>query len=357
MKDMQENKKVAVAMSGGIDSAVAALLIKQRGYDVRGTTMKLCEKILDDGSDAALADINDARAICQKLGIEHKVYTLSDEFKSTVIKDFIDTYMNGATPNPCVVCNRLLKFGKLLELELQDGADYIATGHYANIERDTNGRYLLKKAKDTKKDQTYVLWSLNQHQLSHTLFPLGRFTKPEIRKIGVDNGFVNAHKSDSQDICFIPDGDYASFIEKELGEKYPCGDYIDENGNILGRHKGMIHYTIGQRKGLGISMNKHIFVTEKNALNNTVTLADEDRLFKNRVVIRGINLIPFERIDGRMRVEAKIRYSQSQSPAFAEQTGDDEITLTFDTPQRAPARGQSAVMYDGDVVIGGGIIQ
>ncbi len=351
------NKKVTVAMSGGIDSAVAALLIKEQGYEASGATMKLCERILADGSDATLSDIKDARDICERLGIEHRVYHLSDEFHSTVIKNFIDTYMDGATPNPCIVCNRLLKLGKLLDLEAARGADYIATGHYANIEKDANGRYLLKKAVDGKKDQTYMLWSLSQHQLSHALFPLGELTKSEIREIGAQNGFINAHKSDSQDICFIPYGDYAAFIERETGRKYPCGNYIDEDGNILGKHKGMIHYTIGQRKGLGISMNKHIFVIDKNAADNTVTLADEDRLFGRKVVIRGINLIPFDKIEGKLRVEAKIRYSQTQSPAYAEQTGEDEITLTFDTPQRAAARGQSAVMYDGNTVVGGGIIQ
>ena len=250
-----------------------------------------------------------------------------------------------------------MKFGKLLELEKSIGTDYVATGHYANIERDVNGRYLLKKAADSRKDQTYMLWSLSQDQLSHSLFPLGSLTKAEIREIGAKNGFVNAHKSDSQDICFIPDGDYASFIEREIGEKYPAGKYIDEDGNILGDHKGMIHYTIGQRKGLGISMNKHIFVIKKDAQSNTVTLADEDKLFTSKVVIRNINLIPFDRLDSKMRVEAKIRYSQSQSPAIAEQTAENEITLTFSTPQRAPAPGQSAVLYDGDYVIGGGIIQ
>ena len=350
-------KKVTVAMSGGIDSAVAALLVKQQGYEVTGATMKLCDKILADGTDAAKADIDDAKKICDTLGVSHKVYDLSGEFGSIVIKDFIDTYMCGGTPNPCIVCNKNLKFGKLLDIEIASGADYIATGHYANIVEDENGRFLLKKAADPKKDQTYMLWSLTQEQLSHTLFPLGNLTKPEIREIGAQNGFVNAHKSDSQDICFIPDGDYAAYIEKALGNKYPEGNYVDEDGNILGKHKGMIHYTIGQRKGLGISMNKHIFVTKKDAENNTVTLADEDRLFKSKVIIRNINLIPFDKIEGKIRVEAKIRYSQSQSPAYAEQTGDDEITLTFDTPQRAPAKGQSAVMYDGDIVIGGGIIQ
>ncbi len=349
---MNQNINVTVAMSGGIDSAVAALLIKELGYNTVGATMLLCSNNLSANTDLA-----DAKAICDKLCIPYKVYNFEECFRDTVIKNFIDTYMGGGTPNPCVVCNKLLKFGKLLEREISSGADYIATGHYAQIEKDTNGRYLLKKAADEKKDQTYMLWTLSQHQLAHTIFPLGNMTKPKIRELGAKNGFVNAHKSDSQDICFVPDGNYTAFIENESGSSYPVGNYIDEDGNILGRHKGMIHYTIGQRKGLGISMNKHIFVINKDAHNNTVTLADEDRLFKNKVVIRGINLIPFDKLHGKIRVEAKIRYSQSSSSAYAEQTGEDEITLTFDDPQRAPARGQSAVLYDGDYVIGGGFIQ
>ncbi len=354
---MYKNNKVTVAMSGGIDSAVAALLLIKQGYSVDGATMLLCNRILKDGTNASLADIKDAQAICKSLGIEHKVLDMTEEFHSTVIKDFVDTYLDGATPNPCIVCNQHLKFGALLHRAIDMGADYIATGHYAKIEKADNGRYLIKKAEDAKKDQTYMLWSLSQHQLSHTLFPLGSLTKAEIRDIGAGAGFVNAHKSDSQDICFVPDGDYASFIEDKLGYAYPKGNYVDECGNVLGQHKGMIHYTIGQRKGLGISMGRHIFVTKKDAATNTVTLADEDRLFTNTVVIRNTNLIPFDRLDGRIRVEAKIRYSQATAPAYAEKTGEDEITLTFDTPQRAPARGQSAVMYDGDILIGGGIIQ
>ena len=344
-------------MSGGIDSAVAALLAINAGYEVSGATMRLCKKHDENGNDLSEQDIADAKAVCDRIGISHTVYSLEDKFHDTVIRDFIDTYLAGGTPNPCIVCNKFLKFGLLLDKAVSDGADMIATGHYARIERRDDGRFLLKKAADMQKDQTYMLWSLSQHQLSHTVFPLGDLTKPEIRKIGEDNGFVIAHKSDSQDICFVPDGDYASFIENELGYKYPEGDYIDEDGNYLGRHKGVIHYTIGQRKGLGISMGRHIFVTRKDAESNTVTLADEDRLFTNTVMIKGINLIPFDKIEGKIRVKAKIRYRHAESDAYAVQTGEDEITLTFDEPQRAPAKGQSAVMYDGDYVIGGGIIQ
>lgn len=349
-------KKVTIAMSGGIDSAVAALLLLRQGYDVCGATMRLCKKLSPEGIDGSDTDISDAAGVCSLLGIPHKAIDMSKKFDEIIIKNFIDTYKEGGTPNPCVLCNKAIKFGALLDEVLSSGADMIATGHYAKIE-EKDGRYLVKKAKDIKKDQTYMLWSLSQHQLSHTVLPLGDLTKDEIREIAEKNKFHIARKSDSQDICFVPDGDYASFIEEHTGEKYPEGDYIDENGNVLGKHKGVIHYTIGQRKGLGISMGRHIFVTDKDPVNNTVTLADEDKLFTDRVIIRNINLIPFDKLEGKMRVEAKIRYGQRQSPAYAEQTGDDEITLIFDEPQRAPAKGQSAVFYVGEYLIGGGIIQ
>lgn len=352
-----DTKSVTVAMSGGIDSAVAALMVSQAGYTVSGATMQLCKKISYDGADITNNDISDARSICNALGIAHRVYAFENEFHSSVIKNFIDTYLCGGTPNPCVLCNRLMKFGLLMDKELELGVDYIATGHYAQIEKSGSGRFLLKKSSDIKKDQTYMLWSLSQKQLAHTLFPIGQLTKAEIREIGERHGFVNAHKSDSQDICFIPDGDYASYIEKELGTKYPSGDYVDERGNVIGHHKGMIRYTVGQRKGLGISLGKHIFVTDKDPVRNTVTIADEDKLFKTKVVIKSINLIPFDVLNSPMHVEAKIRYSQGQSKAYAEQTDTDEITLTFEAPQRAPARGQSAVLYSDNYVVGGGIIQ
>ena len=353
---MNNKNKIAVAMSGGVDSGVCALLVKNSGVDTVGVTMGLCTP-----KDAAvpsdiLGDISDAKEICNKLGIEHTVYDFSREFYDKVISDFMQTYISGGTPNPCVVCNKYLKFGALLDMSMRDGADKIATGHYAKIEADPSGRFLLKRASDIKKDQTYMLWSLSQHQLSHTLLPLGEYTKPEIREIAEQNNLINAHKSDSQDICFVPDGDYASFISRESGYTPVPGNYIDMDGNILGKHKGVIHYTVGQRKGLGISMNRHVFVKDKDALNNTVTLSDEEYIFSKKITLKKINLIPFDSIDSQIRVQAKIRYSQKVSPATAIQTGEDEITLIFDEPQRAPARGQSAVMYDGDYVVGGGII-
>ncbi|MBE6548156.1 MAG: tRNA 2-thiouridine(34) synthase MnmA [Ruminococcaceae bacterium] len=354
---MNKNTKISVAMSGGVDSGVAGLLLKNEGYDIVGATMRLY--IPNDSSVPCntMQDIADAKKICEMLGIEHRVYEFEDLFYDRVIRDFTQTYIGGGTPNPCIVCNKLMKFGAFLDASISHGADKIATGHYAIIEKDSSGRYLLRKAKDKAKDQTYVLWSLDQFQLSHTLLPLGEYTKEEIRLIAEQNNLINAHKSDSQDICFVPDGDYASFIKREFGYTSEPGNYIDIDGNIIGKHKGIIHYTIGQRKGLGISVGRHIFVKEKNVLNNTVTLADEEHIFTRHVVINNINLIPFDGLDGKMRVEAKIRYSQKACPAVAEQTAHDEITLTFDEPQRAAAAGQSAVMYDDDYVMGGGIIK
>lgn len=353
---MDNKKKISVAMSGGVDSGVCALLVKNSGFDTFGATMKLYTPSDESVPSNTLKDISDAKEICNKLGIEHKVYDFSKEFYDKVINNFMHTYISGGTPNPCVVCNKYLKFGALLDMATRDGADKIATGHYAKIEEDPSGRFLLRRASDIKKDQTYVLWSLSQHQLSHTIFPLGDYTKPEIRQIAEQNNLINAHKSDSQDICFVPNGDYASFISRESGYISEPGNYIDMDGNILGRHKGIIHYTVGQRKGLGISMNKHIFVRDKDAEKNTVTLSDEEYIFSNRIILKNINLIPFDSIDSQIRVQAKIRYSQKVAPATAIQTGEDEITLLFDEPQRAPAKGQSAVMYDGDYVVGGGII-
>lgn len=354
-----KNITVAVAMSGGVDSSVCAHLVKEQNFDLFGATMKLYTPSNESATDRPCGtdkDILDAKSTCDKIGIEHFVYDFSGCFKKHVIDNFTQTYIAGGTPNPCIECNRHLKFGKLLDAARKDGADMIATGHYARIQKADNGRYLLMKAKDKNKDQSYVLWSLSQDVLSHTLLPLGEYTKDEIRAIANKEGFVNANKGDSQDICFVPDGDYASFITRETGYTASPGNYLDIDGNIIGKHKGVIHYTIGQRKGLGISMGRHIFVCDKNPESNTVTLADEEFIFKKEVKIKQINLISTDKIEGEIRAEAKLRYRQFPAPCRVIQSGEDELTLIFDTPQRAPAKGQSAVIYNGDIVVGGGII-
>ena len=341
-------EKVLVAMSGGVDSAVAALLIKEAGYDTAGVTMRLCDKETND--------IDDAKRICDAIGIEHYTVDLRADFERLVVGGFIDEYKNGGTPNPCVECNRTIKFGKLLAFAASLGYDKLATGHYAIVEKGENGRYLLKSARDKRKDQSYFLWSLTQDVLSRVLFPLGQMSKDEIRAIAAKNGFVNAHKSDSQDICFIEDGDYAGFIERTTKEIFPKGNFIDTNGKVLGEHSGIIRYTVGQRKGLGIALGKPAFVREKDPVANTVTLCEEAELYKTDIQAVRCN---FSAIDGMARPThlcAKIRYRQEASSAVVTQTSPSTFHLVFDEPQRAPAKGQSVVLYDGDTVVGGGII-
>lgn len=352
--------KVIVAMSGGVDSAVSAYLIGQK-YDAIGVTMKLHDEsdnlIYGENSCCSAQDIADAKSVCDKLGIPHEVHDFGASFKECVIKDFIDSYKNGATPNPCVVCNRKIKFDELMKMAMERDYDSIATGHYARIEKREDGRYLLKKALDLTKDQSYVLYSLTQNQLAHTIFPLGEMTKAYARELAESLGFANARKHDSQDICFIPDGNYVSFIERITGETFKKGNFIDLNGNILGTHEGIIKYTIGQRKGLGIALGEPMYVCNKNLKNNTVTLAKNSDIFASTLTASQINLISCDNIYSPIRVKAKIRYNQKEQPATVQQIDSDRIQVVFDEPQRAITRGQSVVLYDGDIVVGGGIIE
>ena len=343
-------KKAMIAMSGGVDSSVAALLAIHQGYRAVGSTMRL----LSDQNDH---DISDAKSVCERLRIEHHVFDMRREFDGEVMRRFADTYLSGETPNPCIVCNKYIKFGGLLRRARDLNCDYIVTGHYASVRYDEgSGRWLLVKAADRFKDQTYFLYMLSQEQLVGTLFPVGELTKQEVRELAESNGFVTSRKHDSQDICFVSDGDYVGFLERYLGMKFPEGAFIDMNGNVIGKHRGAIRYTIGQRKGLGMGFNKPMYVCRKDMAANTVTLGDNEDLFSRRVVARGVNMIAVPRIDRPIRVAAKVRYTQREEWATLEQTGEDEITLEFDSPQRAVAPGQAAVCYDGEVVICGGRI-
>ena len=354
------NEKVLVALSGGVDSAAAALILTEMGYKAAGATMKLCTR--DDGEtdgnsiSVPTQDIADAKKICDTLGIEHYAVSYNQSFCKNVIESFINEYKNGGTPNPCVECNRKIKFGVLLDFALERGFDKLATGHYAKIERSADGRYLLKCAADKNKDQSYFLWSLTQEQLAHVLFPLGEMTKNGIRALAAEHGFVNAHKSDSQDICFIPDGDYAKFIKEYTGETFPEGSFVDLDGKILGKHSGIINYTVGQRKGLGIALDKPAFVKEKNVVANTVTLCDDADLYSKTVTATSANFSAVDKLDTPTRLSAKIRYRHAPAMATVTQTSPSTFTVEFDEPQRAAAKGQSVVLYDGDTVVGGGII-
>jgi tRNA-specific 2-thiouridylase len=307
--------------------------------------------------------------VCFSIGIPHYVFNFTREFGTDVIDYFCNAYANGETPNPCIECNRRLKFGKLLHRAKELDCEKIATGHYARIEHtnasaksdikganNSSGRFLLKKAVDLRKDQSYVLYNLTRSQLEKTLFPLGSLTKPEVREIAAAHGFVNAKKHESQDICFVPDGDYAAFIENYTGRQTPAGDFTDRDGNVLGRHGGIIRYTVGQRRGLGITLGYPCYVTAVDPGANRVVLGTEADLYTKTVRLREINLIAADDLYSPVRCAAKTRYNQHEKPCTAEQTGTDEITLIFDEPQKAVTPGQAGVLYDGDTVIGGGVI-
>lgn len=356
-------KKVMIGMSGGVDSSVAAYLLKKQGYDVIGVTMKLWQDDNDnlielEGGCCSLSAVEDARRVCDKIGIPFYVLNFSDIFKEKVIKPFIDEYLNGRTPNPCIACNKHIKFEDFFNKARQIGCDYVATGHYAKIEKDEKtGRYLLKKSVTDKKDQTYALYNLTQEQLKHTLLPIGDYEKEKVREIAKKIGIDVHNKPDSQEICFVKDNDYAGYVKKHSPKKIEEGYFIDTKGNILGKHKGIIHYTIGQRKGLGIAFGKPMFVVDIDPVKNTVILGDNEDIFKKGLIAKDFNLISIDDIKAPMKVFAKHRYSAKPSPATLSKIDDEHIKVVFDEPQRAITKGQSVVFYDNDVVIGGGIIE
>ena len=352
-------KKVMAAMSGGVDSSVAAWLLLRQGYEVIGVTMKLWGEETQDSRCCGIDDVRDAQAVCRQLGIPHYVFNYKEPFLRRVVEPFIDEYRRGRTPNPCILCNRYLKFGALVQRARELDIDYIATGHYARVGRDPEtGRYLLRRGKDGRKDQSYVLYTLTQPQLERLLLPCGEYSKEEIRIFAKESGLPVAHKPDSQDICFVPDGDYAAFLERYTGEALPGGYFIDAQGNRLGPHKGLGRYTIGQRKGLGIALGKHMYVSAIDPAENTVTLVEDEGLLYSRVISAGeVNFLswPREKLERPTPVQARIRYSQGLADAEAVMEGD-RLRLRFLEPQRAATPGQAAVVYRDDLVICGGTI-
>lgn len=351
--------KALIAMSGGVDSSVAAYLTKSMGYDCVGCTMKLYNNedagIPRGHSCCSLDDVEDARAVCRRLGMRHYVFNFTEDFREKIIDKFARSYAQGLTPNPCIDCNRYMKFEKLFERAKVLGCDYVVTGHYARIERDRD-RFVLKKAADAVKDQSYVLYAMTQEQLRHTLFPLGDTEKAVTRAIAAENGFSNAAKPDSQDICFAPDGDYAKIIERYTGGSAQEGDFVDKDGRMLGRHRGIIRYTVGQRRGLGLASAEPLYVCRLCPENNTVVLGTNEELYGDRAECADFSWISGEAPRGAIRCKAKIRYRQPEQSATAFPHGDGSVTVKFDAPQRAITPGQALVLYDGDTVLGGGVI-
>lgn len=356
-----DKKTVCVGMSGGVDSSVAAYLLKEQGYNVIGVTMQIWQSedpmaVSNNGGCCGLSAVDDARRVADRLEIPYYVMNFKDDFKKYVIDYFVDEYKNGHTPNPCIACNRYVKWEALLKRCMMIGGDYIATGHYARVVKLDNGRHTLKTAKGIAKDQTYALYNLTQEQLGRTLMPVGDYDKTEIRKIADEIGLAVAHKPDSQDICFVPDGDYAGYLEREAGLVSVPGNFVDTNGNVIGRHKGIIHYTIGQRKGLGIAAGHPVFVADIIPETNEVVIGENEDIFKTRLVADRTNLMAIDRLDGEMRVMAKIRYAHKGCMCTIKMAGEDRIEVLFDEPVRAMTKGQAVVFYKDDYIVGGGTI-
>ena len=349
-----ENKKVMLGMSGGVDSSVSALLLKEEGYEVIGATLELFK----NGSCCNINTYIDAKAVCSNMGIPHFTYDYQEEFKRFVIDDFITAYAHQRTPNPCIECNKFLKFGYMYDKAKEMGCEYIATGHYAITEySEKYGRYVIKKAKNIAKDQSYVLWSMPKELLGKVLFPLGKFTsKEEVREIAKKNNLKVANKPDSEDICFIPDGNYKKFLEEHSDIKPKPGNIVTIDGKILGKHNGLYNYTIGQRKGLGISYKEPLFVIGFNSLKNEVIVGEKDKLYRNEMLVNDINLLLIDKLEEKMEVMVKTRYSALEEKATIEMIDDDTIKVVFDKPAMRITPGQSAVFYIDDIVLGGGKI-
>lgn len=354
--------KALIAMSGGVDSSVSAALMREKGYECVGVTMKLHGnedvEVSADNSCCTQSDVDDARSVCENLGMDFHLFDFTDDFKEKVISRFVESYEIGSTPNPCIDCNRFMKFDRLYKKAEELGCDFIVTGHYACVEFDKDKkRWLLKKSLNKAKDQSYVLYFLSQEQLSHTVFPLGEYeSKDAVRAAAEKYGFINASKHDSQDICFVPDGDYAAFIEKITGKNYPNGNFVTEDGKVLGEHKGLIRYTIGQRKGLGLALPAPMYVRRKDLEKNTVILTDEKSLYSKELIAADFNWIFCDNPKEPLRVTAKPRYRAKEAPATAYPLENGDVRIVFDEPQRAITMGQAVVLYDGDTVAGGGTI-
>ncbi|MCD7745251.1 MAG: tRNA 2-thiouridine(34) synthase MnmA [Lachnospiraceae bacterium] len=354
-------KRVVVGMSGGVDSSVAAYLLKEAGCDVIGVTMQIWqqeseEEMSANGGCCGLGAAEDAARVAQMLGIPHYVMNFRDEFRKKVIDYFIEEYQAGRTPNPCIACNRYVKWESLLTRSLQIGADCIATGHYARVEQLPNGRYAIRRSVTAAKDQTYALYNLTQEQLSRTMMPVGAYDKPQIRAIAEKIGLLVAHKPDSQEICFVPDGDYAGFIEKTSGYSSPPGNFVTADGTILGRHRGITHYTIGQRKGLNLALGHSVFVTEIRPGTNEVVIGEAEDVFTDHLICDHLNFMSIPDLSGELRVTAKIRYNHSGASAVVRRRSEDQAEVLFEEPVRAVTPGQAVVFYDGEYVAGGGVI-